>query len=98
MTPTQRRIVCYALGLPCDFDGTPPVLTAARRNSYTIFRHNRTITEMVDAGWMQLTDEPAELDYDGVFSVTRAGAEAAGVLDRCSDELLGEAVKVAGHG
>lgn len=88
MTPPQRALILHALGL------TPRGGRMRRwsyRNHYCACvgsEAKRGIAQMVHLGWME-EGRTINKGKSRFYHVTRAGAEAAGVLDRCRTEDLG---------
>jgi hypothetical protein len=86
MTPAQRDLILHSLGLSERWNGKHP--RWSHRNHYCACVDSCTeikIARMVHLEWM----EAGRTINDGksrYYHVTRAGAEAAGVLGRCRTE------------
>jgi hypothetical protein len=83
MTPAQRDLILHTLGLPDRWNGKRP--RWSHRNNYCTCIGDSTevvLIGMVERGLMVAgrTINDGEARY---YHVTRAGAEAAGVLGRC---------------
>lgn len=87
MTPAQRDLILHSLGLT-PRNGRMP--RWSYRNRYVVpLLETPPWPEMAKAGWVEAIALRTETQVAKWYRVTRAGAEAAGVLDRCRREDLG---------